>query len=132
MKLTNRRFTLEDFKEQPWITKLIGPLNSLIQELQNGLKNQITVQDNLFQEFKTLTVKAEPQSFPFDFQTKFTSRPEGLTIIRINEKGSILNGGLTSQPIADWSETPSGIRIHSISGLTSGKVYEIKFHIIYG
>lgn len=128
MRLTNRKFQQEDFKDQTWIGRLLSPLNTFISEVYNGFQNNLTITDNLYQEIKTLTFVNETSNFPLIFKTKFNKYPEGLSLIYCQDS----TGGYPSvQPLVQWSFNNGLLSISSISGLTVSSKYTFKFHIIY-
>lgn len=46
-KLNGRKILAEEFKDQPWIAKLLGPLNEFITQVTQGINGGLTIQDNL-------------------------------------------------------------------------------------
>jgi len=129
MKLTNRRFSTEDFKEQQnWITKLLSPLNQFIEEVFRAFNNQLTIEDNLYQEIKEIKIQNVGSNFPINIKTKFNVYPKGLHIIYCSASdGSVL----TAAPWTNWSFNNQQLIISNITGLTSGLTYTIRILIIY-
>lgn len=128
MKITNRKFQQEDFKDQSWIGRLLSPLNTFISEVYSAFQNNLSIKDNLYQEIKALTFVNESSNFPLIFRTKFNKYPEGLTVIFCQDS----NGSYPSvQPLIQWSYSDGQISIASISGLTTSSKYTFKFLIFY-
>jgi hypothetical protein len=130
-KLNPQRFSLEEFPEQrDWLGKLVSPLNQFIGDVFRSYNNQITIDDNLFQEIKEFKIKNAANNFPYKFKTKFNSNPKGLVSIYVfnNDTGSIA----AEIPIFTWSYSSQEINISQISGLTSNTNYTIRVLIIYG
>lgn len=130
-RISSQKFTVEGFKEQmQWIGKLFSPLNQLIGEILSAFNNNITVQDNLKQEIKELTFINQTQDLPLKFMTKFAQNPKGLSVLYCYDNtNSEMN---FAGPIwANWSYGNSTITINSLTGLTSGRKYTIRFHVIY-
>ena len=128
-KITTQTFTVESFKDQgSWIGKLFGPLNSFISQVVLALNNRLTIQDNLFQELKSIEFVNESTNFPVKFTTKFNKFPQIVLV------GSCIDsdGGYPSvQPLLNWTFKDNYLIINSISGLTASNVYTLKLLIIY-
>ena len=129
MKLTSQKFSVEQFQDQKdWISKLFAPLNNFIAQVYVGFNNQLSVADNLYMEFKSITVLNETANFPFRFKTKFNKYPEMVVV------GSCLSDtGLmpSVHPQIEWSFDNQNVIITSITGLTASTKYTIKLLIIY-
>lgn len=129
MKITPRKYTLEDFKDQSWIGKLLSPLNSFIESVYALTQNNVSIEDNLFQEIKEIKFVNNAANFPLKFQTKFNKLPKSVLCIYC-----VATDGTTSsaQPWATWSYSNSQIQIDSLTSLTTDKTYIIRVHVIYG
>ena len=131
MKLSSQRFTMEDFKEQGnWLEKLFSPLNTFIGDLVRGMSNQVTIEDNLFQEIREISFKNTASNFPYTFKTKFSTIPKGLFPIYLFN--STLNSYSTETPLVVWDYGNNEIKITQISGLTANSSYIIRLVLIYG
>jgi hypothetical protein len=129
MKLSPRRFTLEDFKEQQgWIGQLLSPLNQTIQELFTGFNNNLTIADNLRQEIKDIRLVNETSNFPIKFKTKFTQNPKGLQVIYCAGSDGV---ALTATPWITWVYNNGQIEISSITSLVASTTYTIRILVIY-
>lgn len=130
-KLNPQLFTLESFPEQQsWIGKLFGPLNQLTGDIVRAFRNQITIQDNLFQEIKEIKWANQTSNFPLRFTPKFSAQPRGLASIYIyNNTDQVYS---STAPHVVWSYDGTNVVISDISGLTSGKTYTIRLLVIYG
>ena len=130
MKLSSRRFTIEEFPEQQsWIGNLLSPLNQVIQELFSGLNNNITVEDNLYQESKLLSFKLDAGTYPIKFKTKFNKQPIGVQVIYCKDS---LGGTASDTPWLSWSFSDGTMTITNITNLTISSNYTIRILIIYG
>lgn len=130
MKLSPRRFTIEEFGEQQnWIGSLLSPINQLVSELFAGLANNITVSENLFQEIKELKFVADSSIYPIRFKTKFNKHPVGLYAIYCKD-----STGATSSdtPWISWSFSDGQLTITNITNLTASSSYTLKLLLIYG
>lgn len=130
MRLTSRKFSIESFPGQEWISALLSPLNTFIQEVYQGFSNGLSVEDNLFQEIKEIRFVNNIANLPISFLPKFSSRPKGLYIIYCEASdGTALSGA----PWATWSLTSDGrVSISNITGLISNKTYSLRILVIYG
>lgn len=129
-KITPKKLTVEDFSsEQSWIGKLLSPLNDFFSQVYQGWNNGITVEENLFQEIKDIKIVLDANSFPLKIKSKFNTYPKGITTIYCQDTQG---GGPTVAPWVTWSFNNGQIEIANISGLTSGKTYHLKIHVIYG
>lgn len=131
MQLKPQKFTIEQFQDQAsWIGNLFGPLNQLFNDLWISYNNNLSIKDNLFQEIKELSFKNETNSFPLVFRTKFNIFPQGMLQIYLYDKTSSSFAAIN--PVIDWTFRNNEIVISSISGLTLGHSYTIRFLVIYG
>lgn len=129
MKLNSQKLSVEDFQDQKsWISKLFSPINSFISQVYQGFNNQLTVNDNLFMEIKSVTFVNEATNFPVKFKTKFNKYPEVVLVSSCIDS----NGAYSSvQPLLQWSFSSQTMHLDSISGLTASLKYTIKILIIY-
>ena len=130
-RINPQRFTLEDFPEQQdWLGKLFSPLNQFLGDVFRSYKNQLNIEDNLFQEIKEIKFKNSSVNFPLKFKTKFNSIPKGCVTIYIlnNDTGTIA----AEIPIYVWSYSSQEFIISSITGLTTDVNYTVKLLLIYG
>lgn len=129
-KITSQKFTVEGFNDQAgWIGKLFSPLNSFITQVVGAFQNQITVEDNLYAEIKSVSFVNETTNYPIKFKTKFNKYPKMVLV------GSCIdsNGGYSSEhPLIQWTFGDGNLSISSISGLTLSSKYIINLLIIYG
>lgn len=127
MKITTQKFTLESYKDQAsWIGKLFSPLNSFIGQIATIFQNNISVQDNLYQEVKEIRFLNENSYFPIKFKTKFNKYPQiAMVGACVDENGQ---NTLTAM---NWSFENGTFSINSLSGLSPSTTYAIKLLIIY-
>lgn len=129
MKLSSRRFTVEEFPEQQsWIGKFIAPMNQFIQEVFSGLNNNITIADNLRQEIRELKFVNDASNLPLKFKTKFNQLPKGLYIIYcVDSDGGTASGN----PWLTWSFNDGQLTVSNITNLTASKTYTLRILVIY-
>ena len=129
MRLSSKKLSVEDFKEQQsWIAKLLQPLNDFFSQVNQGFNNGLTVEDNLSQEIKEIKFLNNSTNFPLSFKTKFATNPKGLTLIYCVDSS---NADLTVQPCLNWSYNNGIITIRSITGLVTSNTYTIRLLVIY-
>lgn len=131
MQINPQQFSVEAFQEQKdWIGKLFSPLNQFTGDIFRGLRNQITIKDNLFQEIKEIKWVNSASNYPLRFQTKFNQYPIGLTYISIVD--NTLSSYSLLAPHVVWTWANGEVIISDISGLTNANTYTIKLLVIYG
>lgn len=129
MKINSRKLSVEGFAEQAsWLGKLLTPLNAFMGQVFTIFQNNITIEDNLFQEIKSIQFVNETSNFPLKFTTKFNKYPAfviaGTCIDSTNAYTSVY-------PLIKWTFADGVLSISSISGLTTSHVYTLKLLIIY-
>ncbi len=130
MKISPKRFTLEEFPDQQdWIGNLIAPLNTQAQELIAGFANNVTVNENLYQELKEIRFVNDAGNFPIRFRTKFNKYPQGINVIYCRDTQ---DGTASGMPWLDWSFSDGLLSVNSITNLTSALTYVLRLNIIYG
>lgn len=128
-KLTPKKLTIEDFpSQQSWITPLLQSLNDFFQQVYQGWNNGLTIEDNLYQEIRETKIVVDGNSFPIKLKSKFAVYPKSVMVIYCQDT---TGSGPTTAPWVSWSYNNNQIEISSITGLTSGKTYNLKLHIIY-
>lgn len=131
MKLTPAKLTLEDFPNQrDWIGNLFLILNSFTGDVVRGFSNQLTIEENLYQEIREIKWTAGSGDLPLSFQTKFKTAPKGLLPIYLFDQTAGTYS--TSQPWFVWSYANGSVSILDVSGLTAGRTYSARILLIYG
>ena len=129
MKLSSKKLSLEDFKEQQqWIGGLLQTINDTLGQLVQLLNNGISIEDNLHQEIKEIKFLNDSTAFPIKFKTKFNTYPKGLQLIYCIDSSNV---DLTSCPFINWSFSNGIITITSITGLTVSRTYTARILVIY-
>ena len=122
------RFQTEDFQkdQRKWIGKLLQPLNSFMQSVVSGLDRNLTVNQNMQGEIKSLNVRGGGE---VKFKYSATQRPAVVLVGRVIDKTGVVLALPTS--CADWQEDGAGnITIRSVPNLVSGQDYTITFLIL--
>jgi hypothetical protein len=112
------------------VTPIVYQLNLIVDYLKTAFAKSITIQDNLINPFKTITLTAgtTPASNATAFAVTLPSgyQPLGVQIINaIDNSGSIVGNAV-------WAEMTPGLQngnvaIRAIYGLTSTHTYTITF-----
>lgn len=144
-----KRLVREDFKEVPWIDKLLYPFNLLIQSLAQLFRNGLTISENLAAQLDVILVTTSStavagstlggQAFPahatlvavVPFSCRLNLKPIGLKIVKVVENAgnpAVLRYATT----ADWSYKDGIITINHVSGLVPGKSYYLTLETSYG
>jgi hypothetical protein len=134
MKLpTITRLVVEDFSKdiQGWIGKLIEPLNSFMSKVKSGLDKNITVNDNLAGQIKTLTVKVESPFKLLSFSYKSLRGPRCVLIGGFSNKDDP-NEVLTNPVTCQWyyDANRSVITVQNVTNLTVSDTYYLTFLIL--
>lgn len=127
-KLTPKKLSVEDFPSQQWIGKLLAPVNDFFNQVYQGWNNGITVDENLHQEIREIKLVVDSNAFPLKFKSKFSVYPKGMTVIYCVDTAG---AGPSEAPWISWSFNNGQIEVFSITGLTTGKTYNLKIHVIY-
>lgn len=129
-KLNSRKFSMESFKEAPtWLGTFLSQLNSFITEVYSSYQNQLTIEDNLYQEIKEVRLVNETTNLPLVIKTKFNKMPLCVQVIYCVATD---NSTPSVQPWLTWTFNNQLLSILNITGLTASKTYTFRFLIIYG
>jgi hypothetical protein len=136
MKLPQlQRILREDIPEAPsWIAKLLGPLNSFIDSLYNGLNKNITHDENIDCQLRDLAfttsstyTSGDWSTISFKRSTKQKAKGVILLDIRIDQD---YFSPITSATSLSWQEVNGNIQIEYIAGLANSTTYTGKVLII--
>jgi len=124
------RITREELQDAPnWVSRLITPINLFFSQTWNCLQN-LTVGQNIIGTFANISVETSATyssgEFPRTFvQWNFKKSVEGVWIAQCrNAEGNIV---VNTTPITvDWVQTPNGIQILYVTGLTDSTKYNIR------
>lgn len=131
---STKRILKEDIPDAPgWTTRIIGPLNQLIESVYSALNKNITFRDNIDSQIKELDFQT-----PSDYSTKGFNklqfqrltrvRAEGVLVLQIFEKES---NELVLEPVSiAWSEANNEIRVVYITGLKPDTKYRVSLLVI--
>lgn len=131
-QFTGTRVLKEDLgKDVPqWVDKLIYQMNLISDYLKSGFAKQITIQDNLMNPYKSLTVTATgtPAKDTVSFSVVLPSgyQPKGVQIINcIDNSGALVGSAVTCEMTPGLSN--GNVVVRAIYGLTAGHSYNIIF-----
>jgi hypothetical protein len=128
-----QRIIKEDFPSKYYdlLDKLLFPLNSMIDSLNNGLTNSLTVAQNLSAQQSVLTVTAPVTSAtPFNFKSSLSGPCTGILCINAvpvnnNSTSTTPSQPVTGQPFLTFTNAGSQITITNITNLVSGSTYNL-------
>lgn len=116
-----------------WISRLLAPLNLVLQSIYTALNHAITFQDNIQCQVKEFNLVAGVAATDntFDFMLTLPTKPTGLWLVAVLRTDGIAESFATA-PFASWTwdSTANTIRISSITGLTSTKQYLLRVIVI--
>lgn len=131
---TVKRLSREDFSDQPWISKLLEPLNQVFTSLYDALNKRLTIADNHLAIIKTMTVRVPGGSEPYtEFPWPFVTNPIGCQVINavdISDSPAAISGAVCCA--GGWNYSQGVVTVSNITGLTPGQKYSITFHVIGG
>lgn len=109
-----------------WVGKLLSPLNAFLSQVQDGLSANLTVKENLAQEWLLVTVTEGEAPSPQAVKKLGTRQAYGLSVERVQ----VLDGGTAPTGAVGVEWTPAtvlvegvgvpGVKITAVRGLASG------------
>lgn len=122
------KFQSEDFgkDQRKWIGKLLQPLNSFMQSVVSALDRNITINQNLQGEIKSVPVRGGSK---VSFKYSPSKRPSVVLVGRVIDKAGVLvNAAITA---VDWGDDGQGnITVNSISNLQNESDYTVTFLVL--
>lgn len=124
-----KRILKTDYAQQfqAMIDSLSYSINNAIESLNNAMKNNISLQDNILCTVKTLSVQVDSNGKPttaLSFPLSFTGQALGLTVLNaVNQTNSISYP--STAVYINWTQTQNGIQINTVTGLTAMNNYNI-------
>lgn len=118
-----RQITREALGDVPgWVDRLLQPLNLFLQQVVDGLSQQLTPSQNFAQCWLTLSVTEGVTPPPQALPALRGKPPKGVSVEGVaNVSGE---GGLTGAPFVDWTvvavEGKPGLQVRSVYGLAAG------------
>lgn len=129
MKLKLTRILSEDFPSNynDLLTKLLYPINSMIESVSNAFNNNITVADNMAGQETVLDIRTLPTTTnPIFFKSTMRSPCKGIICIAAEING---NGvAPTGQPFFTFENAGNNIKVTNITNLTEGTRYSIRIY----
>lgn len=126
---TIRRLSREDYPEAPsWLDKLLFPLNSFLTSTYAALNNQLTINENMIGQTRTVTYVGGGAA---SFTWPFTTNPLGYQVINVTDSNG-KNVILSSAPWLNASFSQGQVTIQNVTGLTSGVTYLVTVYVIGG
>lgn len=116
-----------------WITRLLAPLNLVLQSIYTALNKAITFQENIQCQVKefNLVAGAAATDNTFDFLLTIPTKPTGLWLVCVLRTDGIAESFSTSPYVSwTWDSAANTINISSITGLSSGNEYLLRVIVI--
>ncbi len=116
-----------------WISRLLGPLNLVLQALYLALNHGLTFRENMQCQVKEFTIVAGATATAntFNFMLTLPVKPTGLWLIAALRQDGIAESFTTPVfPSWVWNSQANEIVISSITGLTDTKAYTIRVLVI--
>lgn len=106
----------EDFDQtvQPWIGRLLSPLNTFITSVTTAINGRLTFVENVLGQEKLLSFTYASNTLPLKFMVSFSGTVKSLQIVAATEDGS---------PVAvvpAWSVSGTTVSITDLVKLSSG------------
>lgn len=131
MKISNyQEFTKENFPKKYYdlTDSLIYPLNNFQQQIVTAFNNnQITVTDNLNEQYKTLTVTVDSTGKPaqtLTYQSTLTGKTVGIIVVAAKNQTSSTTYP-TGTPFISWSDNSGTVTIANITNLQANNQYQL-------
>lgn len=130
-KISNfQEFTKENFpsKYQDLCDVISNPFNNFGRQITNALNNnQITVGDNLNEQYKTITVTVDATGAPVQtctYKSTLSTKTVGIVVISATNVTSS-NTYPTAAPFCSWIDQSGSVTISNISGLQANNQYTL-------
>lgn len=128
-----QRFYSDDYKEAPtWFkTTFLSTLNLFVFPTYNALNKNLTITDNLNQDYQTITLtgSSTPTNNTSSFLNPIQGNPTGLTVVNVQITGTPTQVFPTTTVQAFWTFDGTSISIGSITGLSDGVSYSITLRV---
>lgn len=116
-----------------WITRLLAPLNLVLQSIYTALNHSITFQENIqcqVKEFNLVAGASATDNF-FNFLLTIPTKPTGVWLVcALRTDGIVESFTAAPYPSWTWDSSANTINISSITGLTNGKEYLLRVIVI--
>lgn len=131
MKISNyQQFTKENFPSKYWdlADSLMYPLNNFQQQVVTAFNNnQVTVSDNLNEQYKTLTVTVDSTGKPLQsltYQSTLTGTTQGIIVVKaVNQTNSTTYP--TGTPFLSWVDNSGTVTINNVTNLQANNTYQL-------
>lgn len=129
-----KRLVGQDFesKDRALIDKLGTVLNPFTEQVTQGFRKNLTVADNLNDEYKTFVLSVDINGIPTtvaSFQTIVTGKVSGIPVVRAINNTNV-NVYPTGAPFISFSQNSNILQIQHITGLTAGDKWSLTLRIL--
>jgi len=126
---SQKKILREDLKDAPsWVSGIIDPINSFMENVYQSLNKNITLQDNIASVVKELTYKTDSAypaaQEPVTFQNTLRASPIGVVVLQVYDK---TNYTPPPGPVyIPWVNDNGMITLSTITGLEADKSYMVR------
>jgi hypothetical protein len=126
-----KRLSVEDFNkdDQPLMEKLLEPLNMYLESVYYALNKNITFTDNIASQVQTVTVTAPVTDLTI--ANTLGAPCKGILVVNATNIDQPTER-LATPPFVQFTNTTQGIKLTNVTGLTSGKKYELTIICLKG
>lgn len=124
-----RQIVREDFPGVSWIDKLIRPINLALGQIVAGLRNGLTLAENMNAEVRTVDLSGT--SFPFKFTTAVRGKVVGLWVGKSSE---LVGRDEIPSPAGwvSWEQNGQSVTLKSADWFEAGKTYRLTLILVGG
>lgn len=124
-----RRILREDFKDQPWIEKLLLPLNAFMDSMVTALNRGLTFSDNFSSKVHEFRLVEDDITYPIKVAWDRKTLPTDMIVTRI----VLVSGSNPTAAVqARWEYDGESILVNKFTGLDSSSEYKIRCIIFTG
>lgn len=124
-----KRIVREDFKDQPWIEKLLQPLNRFMESVVSALNKQLTFKENMAAQVHEFDFTEDNITYPLKVAWGLKTLPTDMIVTRV----VVADGSNPSAAVWPlWSYDGTSINVSKFYGLDASTRYKIRTIIFSG
>jgi hypothetical protein len=112
----------EDFPDQPWIEKLLVPLNTFMRSVYSALNRGITIGDNISAVAREIEFVYSTTG-QISFLWSLTARPAHVLVTNVVSFGTTPSGAVSCL----WEFDGTKVKITAMTGLVANSRYRVTF-----
>lgn len=124
-----KRIVREDFKDQPWIEKLLQPVNRFMESMVSALNNNLTFKENLIAKVHEFRFIEDDITYPLKVSWPHKALPTDMIVTRTV---TVSGNDPTAAVFCRWEYDGDVIKVNKIYGLDSAAEYKIRTIIFSG